>query len=106
MPLLFPSKKMLLMSLLIAAFVAVAAVIVFVAYKLVKASIKKTTVLQFAGQVAVAVDEIGLGKEGFVLFQGEHWKAESKSSIASGEKVRIISREGLTLVVEPIKEFS
>jgi len=97
---------MLLMSLLIAAFVAVAAVSVFVAYKLVKVTLKKTMMPEFVGQVAVAVDEIGLGKEGFVLYRGEHWKAKSKSSIASGQKVRIISREGLTLVVEPIKESS
>jgi len=92
------------MSIIIAAFAAVAAVTVFVAYKLVKSAREKTTMLQFAGQVAVAIDEIGLGKEGFVLFHGEYWKANSKEIIHSGQKVRIVIREGLTLTVEPILE--
>ncbi len=101
---LFLSKKLLSMSIIIAAFTAVAVMLVFVAYKMFESARKKTTVLQFAGEIAVAIDDIGLGKEGFVLFHGEHWKANSKDSISSGKKVRIISRQGLALIVEPIKE--
>jgi membrane-bound serine protease (ClpP class) len=89
---------------LIAALTAVAVVLLFVSYKVFESAKKQTTVLQFAGQVALAIDEIDLGKEGFVLFHGEHWKAHSKVAILPGQKVRIISREGLTLIVEPTKE--
>ncbi len=92
------------MSIIIAALIAVVVVLMFVTYKIFESAIKKTAVLQFAGEIAVAIDHIGPGKEGFVLFHGEHWKANSKDSISSGKKVRIISRQGLTLIVEPIKE--
>ncbi len=76
-----------------------------VLFKVLESAKKRTTVLEFAGHVAVAVDEFGLGKMGFVRFHGEHWKATSKSAIIPGQKVKIISREGLTLIVEPVKDF-
>jgi len=40
--------------------------------------------------------------QGFVLFHGERWKAISRTTIMPGQK--IIAREGLTLIVEPINE--
>jgi len=92
------------MSTLIAALTVVAVVLLFVIYKVFESTKKQTPVLQFVGQVALAVDEISPGKEGFVLFHGEHWKANSKATILPGQKVRVISREGLTLIVEPTRE--
>ena len=52
----------------------------------------------------MAIDDIGPEKEGFVRFRGEHWKALSETTVPSGQKVRIISREGLILKVEPLKK--
>jgi membrane-bound serine protease (ClpP class) len=86
--------------------VAAAAVLVLIIYKLHESAKQKSTALQFAGQIAVAVDEIGPGKLGFVLFQGEHWKATAHQTIAPKQKVRIVSREGLTLIVEPLDSFA
>jgi membrane-bound ClpP family serine protease len=93
------------MSATIAALTALTALFLVVIYKLYEATKKKTSALQFAGRTAVAIDEISLKREGFVLFQGEHWKATSKNTISRGEKVTVVSRDGLTLIVEPIKEF-
>ncbi len=92
------------MSTEIAALTVIGSFLALVIYKVFKAAKKKTSVLVFAGQVAVAVDEISSGKEGFVRFHGEHWKARSDTAVAPGQKVKIISREGLTLIVEQIKE--
>jgi len=91
------------MSAAIAALTALTALFLFVIYKLFEATKKKTSVLQFAGQTAIAIDEISLEKDGFVLFHGEHWKATSKNTIAPGEKVTVVSRDGLTLIVKPVK---
>ena len=92
------------MSTEIAALTVIGSFLALVIYKVFKAAKKKTSVLVFAGQVAVAVDEISSDKEGFVRFHGEHWKARSDTAVAPGQKVKIISREGLTLIVEQIKE--
>ncbi|NLF89165.1 hypothetical protein GX563_10140 [Candidatus Bathyarchaeota archaeon] len=82
------------------------AILVIILYKLHESAKQKSTMLQFVGQIAVAVDEIGPGKLGFVLLQGEHWKAISHQAIASKQRVRIVSREGLTLIVEPLDSFA
>jgi len=94
------------MSVEIAAIIIVGGFLAFVFYKIVESAKKKSIVLEFAGQVAVAIDEINLVKEGFVLFHGEHWKAISESVIKPNQIVKITSRRGLTLTVEPIKEAS
>jgi membrane-bound serine protease (ClpP class) len=81
--------------------VIIGGLVILVLYKACKSARKKTSVLEFAGQVAVALDRIGPGELGFVRFHGEYWKARSDSIITSGQKARIIAKEGLTLVVEP-----
>ncbi len=75
-----------------------------VLYKLFRPARKKPTVLGFVGEVAMTMDEISPGREGFVRFHGEHWKARSHATLNPGQKVRIVAKEGLTLVVEPAEE--
>ncbi len=91
-------------STIIAASIVIGAFLIFALYKVAKASKKKIAIPEFAGQVAVAIDEIGPEKEGFVRFRGEHWKALSETTITPGQKVMIISREGLILNVGPLKK--
>lgn len=79
--------------------------IVFIFYKIFKTTKKRSAVLEFIGQVAVAIDELGPGKDGFVRFHGEHWKARSHTAIVPGQKVKITGREGLLLFVEPISDI-
>ena len=75
--------------------------VIYIMFKSVK---KRTTVLEFVGQVAVAIDEVGPGESGFVRFHGEYWKARSDYTVPPGQKVKIVARDGLTLIVEPINE--
>ncbi len=55
---------------------------------------------EMIGQEAtVLADFQGQGK---VMVHGERWQARCVSPVARGQRVRIVSNEGLTLVVEPI----
>jgi membrane-bound serine protease (ClpP class) len=94
------------MSLTIISAVVLGGFILFIAYKLLKATMKKSQVLVFLGQVAVAIDELGPEKDGFVRFHGEHWKAISQTAIVPGQKVKITGREGLLLFVKSIDEYN
>jgi len=77
---------------------------ILVLYKVFKSATKKTAVLEFIEEVGRAIDEIGPDKDGFVRFHGELWKARSHTTINPGQKVRIVAKEGLTLIVEPLEE--
>ena len=44
------------------------------------------------------------GTSGQVHVHGEQWQARAAAPMASGQRVRIIGREGLTLLVEPEAE--
>lgn len=42
-------------------------------------------------------------EEGTVYIDGEEWTARSSGSIPLGSKVRVVGRDGLTLIVEPYR---
>lgn len=42
------------------------------------------------------------GAEGEVLVQGEHWRARAARPPVPGQSVRVVGREGLTLLIEPL----
>jgi membrane-bound serine protease (ClpP class) len=42
-----------------------------------------------------------VGTEGGVVVWGEQWRARAKAPLYSGQPIRVIGREGLTLQVEP-----
>jgi len=42
-----------------------------------------------------------VGTEGEVVVWGERWRARAKAPLSSGQPIRVIGREGLTLLVEP-----
>jgi membrane-bound serine protease (ClpP class) len=50
------------------------------------------------GEVRTDIDPIGT-----VFVSGELWSAESKHPITSGARIRVVSRNGLSLIVVPQK---
>jgi len=54
------------------------------------------------GQEALAVTEIK--DEGTIFLKGENWSARSKSWIPSGTLLRVVSRKGLIMFVEPVDD--
>lgn len=59
---------------------------------------------EFTDQVIPVTEDIN--PEGLVKINGEIWKAVSKdgSTISQGENVKVISRDGMRLIVEPIEK--
>ena len=45
-------------------------------------------------------------REGSVYVNGEAWSAQSETPISEGERVRVVGREGLFLLVEPLRDRS
>jgi len=75
-----------------------------VLYKIFKAKKKRPATLKFIGGVGRTIDEIGPEKIGFIRFHGEYWKARSDTIIKPNRKVKVLAKEGLTLIVKPIEE--
>lgn len=53
---------------------------------------------RFAGEEAEAIDRLDPG--GYVLFQGEYWRAESEETVEKGETVVILAKVGTLLQVK------
>ena len=58
----------------------------------------KTGGEEMLGLVGTADEE--LDPEGQIKIRGERWKAEARTKIKKGEKVRVVGRDGLLLIVE------
>jgi len=71
----------------------------FIIYKIVKVRKKPSFEWRLKGKIGKAVTDITPGKEGFVLVEGEYWKATSSEHISKGEEVIVIDRRGLLLIV-------
>lgn len=57
----------------------------------------------FIGREAVVIEAISSSAPGKVEFNGANWNAESNVDLVPSSRVKIVSRKGLTLVVEPTK---
>jgi membrane-bound serine protease (ClpP class) len=42
------------------------------------------------------------GQEGRIRIEGEVWRARAKASLQPGARVKVVGRDGLVLIVEPI----
>ncbi len=59
------------------------------------------------GKTAEVIETVGALTEGRIRFQGTSWKAHSREGeIAAGRTVRILSREGMTYLVEPAENVA
>ncbi len=81
----------ILPSLILAAFVA------FAMYKVARARFAPLASGRLVGETAEALDR--LDREGYVIFQGEYWRAEAEEPVEKGEQVVILAKEGERLKV-------
>ena len=70
----------------------------FAIYKVAQARFSPMLNDRFAGEVAEAIDR--LDPEGYVLFQGEYWRAKSEETVEKGETVMILAKVGTLLQVK------
>ncbi len=71
----------------------------FVIYKVVQVKRRRPTYFTIVGKVGKAVDDIPAGGEGFVIVEGEYWKAVSRDGVKKGDTVIVEGIEGTRLVV-------
>lgn len=75
----------------------------FLMYKVLQIRKKKSTLGKFAGETAVAIEQITPEKPGFVRFKGEYWQAKSDTLIETNMKVVIVEKDETTLIVKPLE---
>ncbi len=56
------------------------------------------------GKIGRALDDIDAGGEGFIIVEGEYWRARATKPVKKGCKVRVVGKEGPILIVEPLDE--
>ena len=72
----------------------------FIVYKVVKAKKRRPEHFVITGKVGRAIDDIKPGSEGFVIINGEYWRAISNEFIEKGSTVVVIGMDGARLVVK------
>lgn len=56
----------------------------------------------FTGHEAVVVEPVAPGRPGKVELNGVNWNATAGTDLAAGDRVKVLSRDGLTLKVQGI----
>jgi len=79
--------------------IASAAVAGLVAWQLVILRKKRSEIFEMVGKEGVAKEDIEPGREGYVLVEGELWRATSKDHIKAGDTIVVIGKKGLLLEV-------
>ena len=72
-----------------------------VIYKVVQARKRRPSLWSIERSIGIALDDIGPDKEGFVLVEGEYWKAVGKEEIRKGSEIVVVAKKGSLLIVEP-----
>jgi membrane-bound serine protease (ClpP class) len=82
----------ILPSLILGAFLA------FAVYKIARIRFAPPAIGLIVGEEAEVLDR--LDPKGYVLFQGEYWRAEAEETVETGEKVVIVAKDGTLLKVK------
>lgn len=69
-------------------------------FKVIKVRRRKPYEFLPTGKVGRAIDDLSPGKPGFVVVEGEYWKAVSDEEIPKGSEVIVVSVEGAVLRVK------
>ncbi|MEM2918987.1 MAG: nodulation protein NfeD [Candidatus Altiarchaeota archaeon] len=86
--------------------VILALFLLFALFKVAEIKFKKPVIGELSGETAKAEEDMSDKEGGFVLYNGELWKAKvekGKRKIKKGEEVRIVRKEGTLLIVEPLE---
>jgi membrane protein implicated in regulation of membrane protease activity len=76
----------------------------YISYKAIYVIIKfrNRDLYSLVGKRARALEDIKSGNVGYVILDGEYWKARALEDINAGDSVLIIKRDGLTLYVKKV----
>ncbi len=82
----------------------IGAVTAFMVYKVIQVRKKKPILWSIIGSKGRAIDKIEPGKPGFVIVEGEYWKAESDETINPGDTIVVVDKEEHVLKVKKYEE--
>lgn len=71
-----------------------------VLFKVIRVRRKKPYEFLPVGKIGRAVDDLGPGRTGFVVVEGEYWRASSDEEVPKGSEVLVVGLEGSTLKVK------
>ncbi len=75
----------------------------FVVYKVIQVRKREPVVWDIVGSKGTAIDRIEPGREGFVMVEGEYWKATSDEVIEPGDPVEVVGKDGPVLKVRKLR---
>ncbi len=71
----------------------------FIVYKVIQAKRRKVELFELVGKVGRAIDNIPAGSTGFVIVEGEYWRALSLEDVEAGTLIVVVERRDGLLVV-------
>ncbi|ACP34165.1 protein of unknown function DUF107 [Sulfolobus islandicus Y.G.57.14] len=73
----------------------------FLTYRVINVVIKTRgrNLYSYEGKIGKAVDDIKSGQEGYVIVEGEYWRALALEDIKKNEDIVVVKREGMKLMV-------
>ncbi|MEM4311777.1 MAG: nodulation protein NfeD [Nitrososphaerales archaeon] len=77
----------------------------FMIYKIAKVRRIKSPLQSYPKGVGKALDDLDKDKEGFIIIEGEYWKAISEKPIKAGSKVVVLEKRGTILLVKEAEEY-
>ncbi|MCD6324090.1 MAG: nodulation protein NfeD [Desulfurococcales archaeon] len=75
----------------------------FVLYKIIEVKRRKPSEFTPVEGVGRAVDPIGPGRPGYIMVNGEYWKATSDTDVSPGQRVKVVAMVNGVLKVEPVE---
>ncbi|MUM65288.1 NfeD family protein [Acidianus infernus] len=81
------------------------AIVGFLTYRIFYVIIKtrKRNLYSYNGKIGKALEDIPKGKEGYILIEGEYWRAIAEEPISSGDEVIVVGMQDLKLIVRKNK---
>ena len=78
--------------------------LLFAMYKVLEVRKRKPQFGEIIGDTAIVHKPISPDQTGYVIHRGEYWKARSAEPLEKGEKVVILEKDDVVLVVEKLRE--
>lgn len=72
----------------------------FVLYKVIQAKKRRVTLFEITGKLGRSIDRIPAGGEGFVIVEGELWRAYSDEEIPPNTQIFVVDRRDSLLIVK------
>lgn len=91
-------------STIIVAVICIAAIFLFVVYKVLEVRRKKPIIGAIKGEVVVPAQSVGPDVAAFVMYNGEYWEAKCKKGLVAGRKYLVVDKDGPVLILDELPQ--